>query len=178
MKYFFWKKLWLKTSKPAMAAGFSLIEVIAVLFIIAVGLVGVLTLIVQNIQAENINKNNLIGCQLVQEGIELIRMSRDNNWRAGRDFSTDLTSGTYMMDYLMATPTPISLITEAPLSLSAGGFYYHATSTPGVSTTTFYRLISLDQLDASKERVRVTVEWDDRGRSLNCSAETFLYDWR
>ena len=95
--------------------GFSLIEILVVFFIVSVSLLGVLSLLIQNIQVQSINKNNLIASSLSQEGVELIRQVRDSNWRDGLPFETSLADGSYQIDYqtgqaIHQIQLPISLL--------------------------------------------------------------------
>jgi len=170
----FFKKLKLAQS------GFSLLEVITILFIVSIGMVGILSLIVQNIQTERVNRGNLIACQLAQEGLELIREVRDNNWRDGVDWLTNLGEGNYRIDYSMATPTPITTTDEAVLLLEDGFYRTYATGDPEspLLETEFYRVINLDSLSSDSEQVSSVVSWSDRGHAYNCSLLTVLYNWR
>lgn len=160
--------------------GFSLLEVITILFIVSVGMVGTLSLIVQNIQTERINRGNLIACQLAQEGLELIREARDNNWRDGVAWLTNLDDGNYKMDYSMATPTPISTTPEGILLLDNGFYRNYAPGDPEspLLETEFYRVINLRALSSDSEQVNSTVSWSDRGHDYNCALLTILYNWR
>jgi prepilin-type N-terminal cleavage/methylation domain-containing protein len=65
---------------------FTLLEIIIVIYIISLGLVGVMSLFLQTIKVQNINKNKLIASQLAQEGIETIRNIRDENWILGSPY--------------------------------------------------------------------------------------------
>ncbi|MCX6798231.1 MAG: prepilin-type N-terminal cleavage/methylation domain-containing protein, partial [Candidatus Falkowbacteria bacterium] len=144
-------KKFLKKNRP----GFSLLEIMAILFIIAVGMVGMLSLIVQNIQTERVNRGNLIACQLAQEGIELIRQVRDNNWRNDDRWLTYLDDGDYLMDYSMATPTPTTSV-AARILLLDNGFYRHYASGEPVNhslETNFYRVLNLQNLSSDSEQV-------------------------
>lgn len=166
----------LKISNP----GFSLLEVITVLFIVSVGMIGTMSLIVQNIQTEQANRGNLIACQLAQEGLELIRKTRDNNWLVPQDWLTDLSDGIYKMDYSMATPTPI-VTTDEGVMLLEDGFYrnYGPAESENLSLETdFYRVITLHSLSEVSEQVQSAVTWSNRGRDYNCTLMTILYDWR
>ena len=49
--------------------GFSIIEVIVSFSIIVIGLIGVLSLVNQNIQVQYTNKNNLIGLTILIPGV-------------------------------------------------------------------------------------------------------------
>ncbi|MFA5163039.1 MAG: prepilin-type N-terminal cleavage/methylation domain-containing protein [Patescibacteria group bacterium] len=165
---------------PISKPGFSLLEVITVLFIISIGMIGTMSLIVQNIQTEQANRGNLIACQLAQEGLELIRKTRDNNWLVPQDWLTDLSDGTYKMDYSMATPTSITTIDEGVLLLE-NGFYRHYAPAEGENVnleTDFYRVLTLQSLSEVSEQVQSAVTWSNRGREYNCTLMTILYDWR
>jgi prepilin-type N-terminal cleavage/methylation domain-containing protein len=60
--------------------GFSLLEVIFAMAIIASGIISILSLFSYNLKAETNNKNKLIATYLAQEGIEVVRQIRDNIW--------------------------------------------------------------------------------------------------
>jgi len=158
-------------------SGFTLIEVITVLFVTSLGLVGVLTLIVQNIQSQSINKNNLIAYQLAQEGIELIRKTRDSNWRQGQNWDKNLDHKSYYMDYRDDKPHELHNQSEGILKQDASGFYYHdaASSDPNSS---FTRVITLDDQGNHAFYVRSVITWGERGRSYSYVLETMIYGWK
>ncbi len=155
--------------------GFSLIEVITILFVISLGLVGVLTLIVQNIQGQQFNKQNIIAHQLAQEGIELIRKVRDSNWLTGANWNENLAAGDYYMDYNDSIPTATS--SAEVLYLDANNFYTHD-SGDAVSTSIFSRQISLAVNSTSSIQVISQVDWGDKNKTFTYTLETLLYDWR
>ena len=70
--------------------GFSLIEVIIAIGIITVGIVSVINLLSFNLKNEIKNKNKMIAIYLAQEGIEVIRQIRDNNFFVGSDWLTGI----------------------------------------------------------------------------------------
>ena len=158
--------------------GFTLIEVITVLLIISLGMVGVLSLISQNIRSQSLNKNTLIAYQLAQEGVELIRQVRDTNWREGVDWQTDLNAGTYYMDYQDRTPHLALSASYGNLGSDSDGMYY---STPGSAAagSGFSRLIRITE-DATDPKILITVSiyWSDRGRNFSYDLEAELYDWK
>lgn len=153
-------------------SGFTLVEIVAVLFVVAVGLVGVLSLIVQNIQSQNISKNTITAYQLAQEGIELVRKVRDTNWLEARAWNTGILPGTYYMDYQDALPNIMSSGQEA-LYKNASGFYVHG----GGNDTPFSRTILIEEINPSAYRVYSRVVWSDRNNSFNYDVEAVLYDW-
>jgi len=165
-------------------SAFSLVEIVVILFIISLGLVGILSLIIQNIQSQSYNKNNFIAYQLAQEGVELIRQVRDSNWKNGVNFGTNLVplSGfvaEYYMDYRDTMPHDASsnptLLTI--LKQDSAGFYFHG-ATSAATTTPFSRLIRVTDLSENNFRVNSLVSWQDHNRNYSYDLETFLYDWR
>jgi len=169
---------WLKR-KNKIAAGFTLIEVIAVLFVISLGLLGVLSLIIQNIQSQSINKNTLIAYQLAQEGIELIRKTRDTQWNAGLAWDAYFpglsSNADYFMSYSDSAPSEVEAEDDKILHYDAFGFYNH---TEGADDSGFRRVINLARIDENSLRVAVTVTWSDYARDRSYSLETILYDWQ
>lgn len=156
--------------------GFTLIEVITVLFVVSLGLVGVLTLIVQNIQSQRFNHQNIIAYQLAQEGIELVREVRDSNWLTGANWDENLAAGTYYMDYSDSVPVTTNGGPQV-LYLNADNLYTHASST-AVATSSFNRLITLVDHSTSSKQVISKVTWSDKNKSFSYVLDTLLYDWR
>lgn len=162
--------------------GFSLIEVLAVLFVVSLGMVGVVSLIIQNIQVQSINKNNFIAYNLAQEGIELIRRSRDSQWREGRNIEAALMPGLrYRIDYRQDDPEVISNTSEAKIYLF-NNFYINSTGAESpLIETPFSREIFIDKLnsyDGNPLQVRSVVSWLDRGKPHSYELRTLLFDWR
>ena len=181
------KKILYKKNIISDKAAFSLVEILVVLFIISLGLLGILSLIVQSIQSQDYNKNNLIAYQLSQEGVELIRRVRDSNWASAYDFNYSLAEASgilyeYCMDYKDLTPQASSV--PCALRLDGDGYYTHELLGP---KSDFSRLISVkllgpeDGIDALSVgqviRVRSEVFWRDRKNNNSYLSEALLYDW-
>lgn len=170
--------------------GFSLMEMIVVMFIISLGLVGILSLVIQNIQVGSINKNMLIASQLAQEGLELVRNHRDDNWMSttsdwelgdGLDPNTDIIQdGDYAIDYTDSGLIDITGINDsaAKLYLDPDGFYRHYIA-PGVAPETEFSRIIVADTDTSNASTtfQCIVQWEARGATHQYVAETILYDW-
>lgn len=162
--------------------GFSLIEIVIVLFVISTGLIGILSLIVQNIQSQDYNKNNLIATQLSQEGIELIRRLRDNNFKQGSAFNsglaeTQLEVFSYCLDY--NDIAPLNSTTACLLRFDGEGFYVHEAL--GISSG-FSRLIKVELIDEDLAvgvalKVISEVYWNSRFGTSSYTTETLLYNW-
>lgn len=178
------KKLF-KTQKNV--PGFSLIEMLAVIFIVAVGLVGTSQLVVQSLKAQTINRRTIIAYQLAQEGIELVRYIRDTNWLMGRTWNEGIVPGVHCIDYENPVLEPSSPDLDACyLYLDENNWYHHPTISFNEETQTEFmrQILIMDDaygfsspygIDAMK--VRVTVEWYEGGTQLRYEAETELYNW-
>jgi hypothetical protein len=169
--------------------GFSLIEVIGAVTILLMGLVGVLSLVIQNSRVIHHNELRLVGVMLAQEGVELTRNQRDSNWLSGAvwnsgicaaacdpTFTVEMTTGGALnFNY---TPNVIG-DSGTTLRVSTNGLYQHS---GGISTTIFRRLITTSNPvgcnSTSCLRVVSQVQWDLRGRTYTQQVEEYLYDWQ
>ena len=161
-------------------SGISILEVIVAVMIIAMGMIGVLSLVIQNIQAQYINKNVLIASGLAQEGLELVRNVRDLNWLTlGNNWSQNIIGdGTYAIDYngRSSINDAVNNINDAGarLYIDGNGFYTHA---PTATSTNMFRIITVvdngDYLD-----VKCAIRWTQGNQNHDYTAETYLYDWR
>jgi Tfp pilus assembly protein PilV len=158
------------------------------LFVVSVGLLGVLTLVVNSQKAKTISKNALTAQYLAQEGMELVRNVRDTNWLENSNsnpvdwnrYITGSPSGEkYRVDYSVFQPTPISNISEAKLQISTGtdpNFYIHATGAPD---SIFSRMITITAATTTSpsSSVSVLVQWLDQGQTYSYVLKSLLYDW-
>lgn len=161
--------------------GFTILEMIVVIFIISLAMIGVMSLVGQNIQAQYINKNDLIASQLAQEGLEIVRSVRDSNWKNNYPWDTNLDNGSYVWDYRGAIDMSNRLITDpqAKLYLRTGapdnGFYWSGGS--GIATN-FSRIVTINNKTSTSTVVSCLVQWKEKGKTHNYKAETALYDWK
>ncbi len=162
--------------------GFTLLEVMMATLIVGIGMVGVLSLIVQNVQVQYINKNILIASQLAQEGLELARNVRDENWLIdGNNWDDNISDGsvdyTFTIDYLRNIDDSVNSIDAdgAKLYIDSNDFYTHAS--PGNTETIFYRLITVNNQTSYLE-TECAVRWEERDQAHDYVAETVLYNWR
>jgi prepilin-type N-terminal cleavage/methylation domain len=160
-------------------AGFSLMEILVVLFIVSTAMLGIVSLIIQNIQVQSINKNNLIASSLAQEGIELIRNVRDTNWKNGVDFDTNLSDGFYRTDYRGGIPVYDNSAAKIYLK---DGFYVHDNGgDTGLVPTIFNRQIAVVRLNTEigkPLKVKSIISWTDHNHPYRYELQTLLYDWR
>ncbi len=172
-------------------SGFSLMEVLGVLFIVMVGMVGVMSLVLQNIQVKDINTNRIIAHQLAQEGVELIRKQRGSNWIACDSIPSpaddcwlsNIEPGdNYKIDFQDDYPEVVTDIDETKLyRITSGEFEDMYTHDITSQETPFYRLINVEYVDvADVDSVVLTVDiqWQERAEMYSYSVETLLYNWK
>ncbi len=163
-------------------SGFSMIELVAVIGIVTVGMIGLLSLVIVNLQAQDSNKGYLVASMLAQEGLELVRNKRDLNWLEQTDPWYSGLDGSYTIEFNYGsdnyTITPITggfSDGNTKLYVDGQGFYTHLSA--GNTDTRFRSMvnasISGDSLMASS-----TVTWPGRHGTLKYQADTVLYDWR
>jgi len=162
--------------------GFTMIEIVVVIFIVSVGILGVMSLIVQNVKSQAYNKNSLIASQLAQEGIEMMRMVRDTNWLTNSQFNNNLGGSgvgrAYFMDYTDVVPRDFNGNSlHLKLIVDSQGFYHDYDYSSG-TVSGFYREIIVSRPTDHSLKVNCTVSWQERGQSHSYTLETKLYDWK
>lgn len=160
--------------------GFSILEVVIAIFIIAMGLIGILSLVEQNLQVKYINKNGIIASMLAQEGLELVRNIRDTNWLLGIDWDNGISNGgvkTFRISYTgKSSIADVSGIDDpsAKLFVTPDGYYANvATALP----TPFSRVIITsdhgDYLDAI-----CLIRFKKGASNYDYIAQTQIYNWK
>lgn len=176
--------------------GYSIIEVLVAFTIITIGLVSILALADQNIKTHQINRNTLIASQLAQEGLELVKNTRDENWLiegnmwnrgAGINSQSDIIQdGTYTISIKnaqgdMNIDNTANTINDAAtkIYIAPAGFYTND-NVAGYQNTIFRRLITISSTDDTLPYIEVEakVGWQDRGTERFYTAKTLLYNWR
>ncbi|NTU98961.1 hypothetical protein HGA64_03060 [Candidatus Falkowbacteria bacterium] len=158
-------------------SGFSIIEMVAVIFVINFALVGIVSLAIQSIQIERFNKSILVAAQLAQEGVELIRNQRDNNWIVPSP-GWPPANDNYAVDVDINAVGGIASIADdrTKLYTDAEGFYTHDST----GSSTIYRRLVTVNTDPSlaTTTIKSQVQFSDGFKVKNYIVETELYDWR
>jgi prepilin-type N-terminal cleavage/methylation domain-containing protein len=144
--------------------GFSLIEVLFSMVLFTIGIFAVVSLINQNMASSMNRRNEVIAGQLAQEGIELVRNIRDNNWLKTPpvDAFTGIQSG--RIDYAHANSVESS--SDYDLHVNGDGLYEYGSG--GI----FKRKIIVN---GSGDEIIVTsiVTWGDTDPDVvNCESLT------
>ncbi|KKQ47281.1 MAG: hypothetical protein UU54_C0005G0017 [Candidatus Yanofskybacteria bacterium GW2011_GWA2_41_22] len=152
--------------------GFTLVEAMVTLVILTTALIPALFL---STQATNVSfsiKNNLAAANLAQEGIEIVRAIRDNNWFQSLDFDNNITAGTWRVDW--NSDTLIALGSNPALKINNGLYNYSAGT-----DSLFKRTITVTKVNAAELQIVSNVTWTERGnRAKSITAESHLFNWR
>ena len=170
--------------------GFTMIEIVIALFVLTVGVIGVYNAFSIMTVATTQMSDRFTAAYLTQEGIEIARNIRDNNWLAeNENWADGLEScGTGCeADYRTGISSGAGLT-----SYSSGGHYLYIDSNKFYSynqngtETRFKRKITINLVDDHTLRVTVTVFWDEKPTIANIdfpaqpgsiTAEDYLYNW-
>lgn len=147
---------------PAGSQGFSLIETLFAVLLITTGILATMGLVGNGITVSLDARNQLIAVELAQEGAELARNIRDNNWESGAESFQFITSGnSCRVDkrYVYPVSAAIACDGQYHLYIDNNGFYTH---NPAGTPTRFYRKLIISNGTESRS-VASMVTWDSRG---------------
>ncbi len=170
--------------------GFSLMELIVVIFVLATGLLGVLSLATNNLNTQKNNQDRLIASQLAQEGLELVRNIRDSNWAnagtTGDDWDEYLTDGSpgedhYYIDYSGINDCSGSCDSDdIKLYIKNNGSYesFYSHDSSDASFSGFTREIIIDDSSSDDLLISCVVTWQTGTKSFEYKADTKIYNWK
>lgn len=156
-------------------SGFTLIESMIAIALIVSGITGLMVLVNRSMGFSSTAFNELAAANLAQEGIELVRNIRDNNWTQQKNWLTGLQDGTYQVDYL---DTELIEYGEKrikqPLFFDEIDGYNYTTGNP-----TFYdRRIELKAINSNELMVKSIVTWSAKGgKNFETVVEDHLFNW-
>ena len=167
-----------------MTKGFTLIEVLAAMFIMLIGVLGVFSLISRTVTFNSSVNSQLVASYLAQEGLELVRNIRDTNFLkihkgAGGNWTDDIIACDPPYDPPCVVDREADYI-ETALGVSqgrflkiSGGLYSYTAG----DDTIFKRNISIVQSSADALSVSVDVSWLDKENTRTVRGATELYNW-
>jgi prepilin-type N-terminal cleavage/methylation domain-containing protein len=162
-------KLIKKKKERSLKTGFTLIEIMIAIFVMAVGIISVYALVPKTISIVSSNSDRFVASQLAKEAVEIIRNIRDSNWLSGNSFDNGLSDGSwavqYNKDFLLGVYNNFLLID------SQGFFNYD-----GGTVTKFKRKITLSHPEAWVLKVKAEVSWQGKGSPFEL--EDSFYNWR
>ena len=143
--------------KIAKRKGFTLIEMLVVVFVLGIGLIGALSFFNINLNNQFEAKNELIAAGLVQEGADLVRNIRDYNLLNGKAFDLNL-AGCSAIDFNSLSNHQCTGAGSA-VCIDANSRYYQC----GSGNTVFLRRITVSGVNSDGSRtVTCTVSWNGR----------------
>lgn len=161
--------------------GFSIIEVVIVTAIVSLAFIGLSALNIMSLQSHNMNRSNLTASALAQEGIEIVRNRRDQNWlTAGNPWLQGIPTNEYFaLDYTGSIIKPLTgqKDQQANLKLLLSGYYASSTAVALGSPTKFYRTLKVED-GGHMATTTCTVLYNERGIDKKYEIKTILYNWR
>lgn len=167
--------------------GFTLLETTVAIFIVVVAIVAAFSAFYRIMVVTSSISSRLTAAYLAQEGIEIIRNIRDTNWLKGSNWDSDFneckSQNGCEADYTTGTGeggTSFRTYSDSPLYIANNFYSYKISGTE----TKFKRKITIIPQKTKEEDeednildVSVLVEWEDRGKEYNFTAEEQLYNW-
>ncbi len=150
--------------------GFSIIEVMVCTTIILVTFTSIYTLINHSMVFHDLAYSKLTASYLAQEGIEIVRNIRDNNYIQGKKWDAGLNSGYYQVQY---NSSQLDAYTGDNLKIDSSGLYNYNNG----EVTRYNRMISIDKISNNEIRVTSIVKWSNRGIDFDIQVEDHLYNW-
>lgn len=168
------------------ANGFTLVEVILAVALLSLVLTMVAGLVITGIRVNTANVHELQATYIAEEGLEIVRNIRDNNWWQNVDFSDGLVDGTYRVS-LSDNAVPWTLTAINSNKTDTDSYLYTDTisdvpvmtddATAG-TLSGFRRFITIDTVSEGIIDVSSTVQWNERGIKKEIILSTSLTDWK
>lgn len=154
---------------------FTLIEMVVAIFIIIIAVVGIIEMTSKYVQRTKFEKEAYTAALLGQEGVEIIKNIRDNNWiDGGVNWNNNLTScgSGCQADYSSNT---LSAYDGSYLYIENTTKFYKYISSPGANDikTVFTRRITIDSGTADILKITVDVFW----RGNTTTVKENIYNW-
>lgn len=162
-----------KQGNRSSAEGFTLIETLVGIVILAGVLLGPVTFLSTSFTRSNIAEEKLSALYLAEEGIELIRHIRENNVLAEVPWDQGLSTGSYEIDFDSGLTPYSSPGTKFLYDAATGAYSYNAGT-----QTSFIRQITISKPASDQMRIVSVVTWTDRqGISHSVQVEETMYNW-
>jgi len=164
---------------------FTLIEVIIAISIFTMIVSGSFALIQQTISAVSLAHSKIIAYYLAQEGVEIARNIRDNNWLKQRTdplvtWRDGLLAGIWEADYNdSALSGYLAPGKDLYIDTINGFYFYPDMPLPEHTKTKFKRKITITIPPGSTDDLYVEsrIEWTEKTRSVNVRVAEHLYNW-
>ena len=163
-----------KSIKRESGSGFTMVELIITLAILSFGIIGVYNAFYSMIILSNNISSRFTATYLSQEGLEIVRNIRDNNFILSAAWSNGLLGCNLGCQGDYKTNASLQAYNNNFLKLNTDGFYSYDS---GVATK-FKRKITITQPSGTDTlKAIVQVLWDDNGKPSSFETEEYLYNW-
>lgn len=154
--------------------GFTLVEVLVALALLATGLIPVFMQASNAIVLAGSVRNSLIASNLAQEGVEVVRSIRDANWFAGDPFDTGLTACATGCRIQWDSTGVLPLAGDPPLKYDAAtGLYQYQAG----DDTLFRRQVTIAAVSDHQLKITVQIDWTERSGPKTFMLAYHIYDW-
>ncbi|MBU1019020.1 MAG: prepilin-type N-terminal cleavage/methylation domain-containing protein [Patescibacteria group bacterium] len=165
--------------------GFTLIEILIGVSIIAVTMTAMTNLVIVSMRANTFNMNTLQAYYLAEEGLEAMRNMRDSNWmqnygwNMGEGFECGMEGGSYRFTASKGDPWTLTLNGD-PQLYEVDNVSHMSFSHSGGKESAFsrYILVEYEECESGAAKISSVVEWSERGNDQNITLTTYLTDWR
>lgn len=179
-------------STPPFSRGFTLIETMVAITVLALALIGPFVAVQNALKGSYVARDQLVASSLAQEGLEYIRSVRDDNYLVPRaSWLTGLSSlacyGSAPASFCTVDPTQGDVNTAASavgtcstltscraLYISSNGLYNEQNSG---TATRFRRGVKLVPISATEVQVTVSVTWVTSGTTYTSTVTDIIRDW-
>lgn len=178
---------------------FTLIEVLATIAILLVGLLAAFSTLMMSIRSGSDTVSRTVATHLATEGLELVRSVREKNKIGGLPWNAEMNNGacadigttcTYLIERSLSVPASggslcqvgsAQCATVIPLDFVSGQYGYNGWGIVGGTPSRFTRTVEIthyqdaDLSNVTYLSVRSRVTW---AAGKQVVLETHLYDWR
>jgi len=148
-------------------------ESIVAITIVAVGLLGMFSLLSRSISLNRVISDRYVAANLAGEGIEVVKNIIDTNILSRRPWNGGLDSGNYEVTYNGGLETYLArkLVFNPNLNL----YDYDVAGNP----TNFIRRVAVERLGRDQIRVNSRVDWISRGGAeFSVELEDHFFNWQ
>ena len=164
-------------------AGFTMLELIITIAILSFGIIGVYSTLTSVSSLNSELSFRFTAANLAQEGMEIIRNMRDNNYIQGLNWSQRIGTcqngceADYTTDTKVSGAKPLTAYGQGNfLNIDDSGFYSYGAG----AATKFKRKITVDEIQETDDilKIDVLVLWDYKEKSYSFNTIGYLYDWK
>ncbi|HTP56804.1 MAG TPA: prepilin-type N-terminal cleavage/methylation domain-containing protein [Candidatus Paceibacterota bacterium] len=153
--------------------GFTLIEALVALTLLGVGLIPAFIQASNSIALADSVQNSLVATHLAQEGVEVVRAIRDDDWFAGSAFGASLGGCASGCLVQYDSPSLIPLTDNPALKRDQTGLFNYDSGT----ATIYHRMVTITPVSPHELKVVVSVTWTERTGAKHFDVEDHLFDW-